>query len=76
MSWLNKDIKQDNTDKSDQSRNVTHEEHNSNAQNGSKKTDPLVIVLETGSPTGCIGDTCMKHRKVHQSIGSHKEIGE
>ena len=61
FSCLDEAVEQKDTDKSDQSRDVTHEKHDCNAKNGAKQADPLVVVLETRPPAWRLGHTGMKH---------------
>ena len=54
---------------------MVHEEHDGNAENSSHQREPLVVVLEGGSPAGALGHAGVEHGEVDQSVRRHEEVG-
>ena len=52
-----------------------HDEHEDEAGDGGDEGDPLVVVLEAGSPAGRLRVARVEAGQVHQTISSQEEIG-
>ena len=52
-----------------------HDEHEDEAGDGGEERDPLVVVLEAGSPAGRLCVARVEAGQVHQTISSQEEIG-
>ena len=50
--------------------------HDDKAKNRAEKTEPHVVILEGGSETGRFGERGVEARKINQTIGGQKEIGD
>ena len=59
----------------DQGRRPIHEEHDEEAEQGSGKAHPTVVVLEGGPPTDRLDERRVKRGEIDQTVGAEEKVG-
>ncbi len=76
MPIADANIQEDDEDEGDQGSLMLHQEHYSDAEDRAQQGEPLVVILEGGSPARAAGDTGVEHGEVDQGVGCDEEVRE